>query len=458
MGTLRFPVTDSQGNTSHGLLELTIGDRGPQPDIWLTGTIPGQIIPQGVHARLRGAVTLAGELMVHGLLTAEPNAIVDGGGYQIMFMNGGQADLAGEDTLAWWYTNQTYRVLPDGTILYTHEVDTTGQTLVFRNLSRIMFHEGAGVSTLRNLRVEDSGIEDELGFYPIHFHELGDNSRGSLVENVVVLRGRNHAFVPHASHGITFRGCAAVDITGDAYWWDPPPSNQENHIHATHDTIYERCLAHNVTKQGRGRHRVTGFNLRHGDGNVIIDCLAYRVLGGIDASGKSWPEKGAGSWLARNNQARECHDGHFNWQNNNLMHLVEDTYLIDSGDVGIDHGAYRNGFDYRRAWIYGSPIAVRLHSNSKGGDNPQRFEDIHTDGILEVRQHNLPEQAPTTHLRCSYTRVVYNGEEGAHPSTQIFEDCDLTPADFDLAGIHPQSRIEILERGTRVHVWDGGWD
>ena len=85
-----------------------------------------------------------------------------------------------------------------------------------------------------------------VGRYPLHFHHSRDGSRGSLVDGVVVRRSGNRAFVPHASHGITFRDTVAYDGWEEVYWWDR--STRSDSSNQSHDILYDRAVA--ATRQG----------------------------------------------------------------------------------------------------------------------------------------------------------------------------------------------------------------
>ena len=86
--------------------------------------------------------------------------------------------------------------------------------------------------------------EPDMSCYPVHFHHCHHGSRGSLVEGCVV-RDSSRAFVPHASHGITFRDCVAFGITDDAYWWDD--------AEATDDLVWDHCAAFDVSSDPTNR-------------------------------------------------------------------------------------------------------------------------------------------------------------------------------------------------------------
>ncbi len=59
-----------------------------------------------------------------------------------------------------------------------------------------------------------------LGRYGVHFHMVGDASRGSRLVGGVVRDAGGHAFVAHESHGISFTSCISHNTFDDAYWYD----------------------------------------------------------------------------------------------------------------------------------------------------------------------------------------------------------------------------------------------
>ncbi|QDT17345.1 G8 domain-containing protein [Alienimonas californiensis] len=236
-----------------------------------------------------------------------------------------------------------------------------------------------------------------LGRYPVHFHHCGDSSRGSLVENVVVHECGNRAFVPHASHGVTLRGCVSHDTWEDAYWWDPGEG------HESHDSRWERCVASFVRSDPDFRgYRLTGFNLRHGERNAIADCVAVGVRGNNDASGFLWPEQFGDVWeftncVAHNNKQ----DGLFVWQNNAERHRVGPFVSYHNADNGLEHGAYSNSYEYRDAILYGNGRAgVQVHAVS-GSGKQLRFERLRIEGAgvtrygMEFVKHQPPPGQPT---------------------------------------------------------------
>src|SRR3989344_4551469 len=126
-----------------------------------------------------------------------------------------------------------------------------------------------------------------LGRYSLHFHHSGDGVRGSLVEGTVTRQSGGHAYVPHASHGITFRDTIAYDGWDDAYWWDPPPKdpvrgvNTSNPVNDTDDVLYDNAVAAFLKFDPAFRGgRLNGFFLGPGLRNAVRNSVAIGIQGG----------------------------------------------------------------------------------------------------------------------------------------------------------------------------------
>ncbi|QKW18897.1 hypothetical protein HUT16_07300 [Kitasatospora sp. NA04385] len=212
--------------------------------------------------------------------------------------------------------------------------------------------------------------EAVLGRYGLHFHMLLDTSRGTVVEGVVVRDTGSHAFVPHASHGITFRGCISHNTWEDAYWWDGPIDTRTPQG-PSDDIAYEGCVASRTVFEPNPRgYRLTGFSLGAGTGSSARDCVAVGVQGATGASGYEWPETSEGVWtfercLAHNN----LENGIFVWLNAEHHHTVTQYAAYHNGGWGIEHGAYLNDFDYTASVLYGNAaggIAVHALGRDQG--------------------------------------------------------------------------------------------
>ena len=192
-----------------------------------------------------------------------------------------------------------------------------------------------------------------LGRYALHFHMSNDNNRGTEVRGAVVTDSGSAAYVAHTSHGITFDRTISYDTVESPYWWDVK-SNEEPEFgrDPTDDTLYNETVAAKVIsdRTGGAKNRLTGFSLGCGERNTVTGAVAVGVGDGIQASGFLWPEGAGGCFwdftdnVAHNNKK----NGIFTWQNDDVPHAVSDFVAYRNGGSGIEHGAYRNRFDYER--------------------------------------------------------------------------------------------------------------
>lgn len=201
------------------------------------------------------------------------------------------------------------------------------------------------------------------GRYALHFHHAMDNSIGTTVEGVVVRDSQTHAFVPHASDGITFKDTIAYNTVDDAYWWDQLPLNSVDPGQimnaTTNDVTYDRAVASLVSTDAFFRgYRLSGFLLGIGVGNAVRDSVAVSILGNTNAAGFHWPEQANfrdNVWtttdlVTHNNRV----DGVFVWQNDNHFHNVHGLVAYHNQKTGIEHGAYTNSYRYENGFLYGN--------------------------------------------------------------------------------------------------------
>jgi hypothetical protein len=377
------------------------------------GTISGNVCPCSVTgtAVLEGTVNLEGDLMVAGgTLVARPGVIVNGNGHQIMFMDGGRADFQGSRVFTWSNNGSKMNLERD---------------IEFRNLRRIIFHQGAGPSTLKYFTVADSGTPGVLGDYPIHFHLNGNSTRGTVVEGVVVVNGRNHAYVPHGSHGITFKDTIAYKIRGDAYWWDPGQGGNDST-----GIIYDHALANTITPGSTGKHRLTGFNLRGGN-NTVKNSAAINIDGGADCSGFHWPEKAGDNavWAFTNNHSTSPNcNGIFVWQNDSENHVI-------NGFTGnkIEHGAYVNHYKYNNITV----DSIDVHALGWEINNS-------TIGDITTSAHNDSANGQTFRINNSQIRTFeIDNADGKAPGHYILTNTNLKCADIKQTSIYPGTKITI---------------
>lgn len=390
----------------------------PPKNVQADGTITGSACPCSVTGtvELKGEVSLQGDLVVSGgTLVARPGVNVKGNGHQIVFEMGGKADFQGSKTSTWSGNGSNANLKRD---------------INFTNVSRIMFHHGAGKSTLKYFRVSNSGVSERLGFYPLHFHKNGNSTRGTLVEGVVIDNSANHAFVPHGSHGITFRNTIAKNIIREAYWWDPGPGNE------SHDTVYDHALADGVDyPRSLGdiglHHAMAGFFLGRGNGNVVRNSVTRNVDGGKNCAGFHWPEDENAVWGFKNNAAYGggCH-GVFIWQNDSLPHVLQGF----SGN-GIAHGAYTNLYKFQNLNVE----SVEVHALGANNDSP--IYDGGSLGNVLIRSHTL-DGGPVIFRNVTIgSFTVDNG--GGRAGHYILDNTNLSCGDI---------RYESVAGGTKVVI------
>lgn len=395
------------------------------------GQLTGKACPCMVSGtvQLVGNVDLQGDIMVDGgTLVARPGVSVDGNGHQIMFMNGGRADFQGSPTSSWSGNGSNANLSRDVT---------------FSNMRRIMFHTNAGKSTLKYFSITDSGTSNVLGDYPLHFHLNGNSVRGTLVEGVAVINGRNHAFVPHGSNGITFKNTIAWNTSSTAYWWDAPGTNNCSGRKKTctadnsSDIVFDHALAYKVKPpSGSNGIRTAGFQLGAGKGNVVKNSVATNVTGGKDCSGFHWPEDanqnvGGTVWVFVNNSSYspDCH-GTFVWQNDEGHHVINGF----SGS-GIDHGAYVNKYEYRNVNVPYFEVHALGWLGVTGGSV----------GDVYVGEHNLPSLDPIVFQDVQVKSVVVNNSDGNNdnPSILDFNNTGLTCDKVDFQNVVPGTKVRI---------------
>ncbi|MGI8517442.1 MAG: right-handed parallel beta-helix repeat-containing protein [Acidimicrobiia bacterium] len=474
--------------------------------------VPGIVIEPGATLTLapNRDITLetSGNVLVLGTLASSPAAdvihtvrFVDideskvvGGGMDLLetdvgiwVMEGGRLELNGTAKTAWSYEpEQSW--LPDDEIVITPTASGNFEGFITTTAAglagKIPAEVGLGwkaelLNLTRNVRVEASpegrahilirstspqtiryvsltnlGLFDVLGRYPLHFHHSGPESRGSVVEGVVAKMSGRHAFVPHMSEGITFTDCIAFDTTGDPFWWDEKE--------ASHDIVWERCVAALVRRDDNKPNRLSGFLLGGGDNNVIKDSVAVGVLGGPETGGIDWPASvRVGDWAFSNNISHNNEaNGFWVWQNQ-IGSTVEDFVVYHNGLYGISHGAYNNSFVYRNGIIYGN-----LEASIRFSANGATYENLTIDGagITEVGilTGRHPAQPDSNTLFLNSPIVNHTGpkvlvEEGNRSGDAVFYDfvgCGVEEADVVVDGGLAEGSLMRVQDGERAFAID----
>ena len=254
----------------------------------------------------------------------------------------------------------------------------------------VKFLKGSNPSTIRN-SLFDVRPSTEAGHHPLHWHLMGDDSRGTLVQNITIRNSTNHAFVPHGSHGISLIDVRVENVVGPGLWWPSPGTNETCSFQKfctldnTNDLTVNRMVVDGV-RNAPGDNRgfaLAAFLLGAGSGNSITNSVARNVAASHlkDCAGFRWPESANGNvggnvWVFKNNrsEASGCH-GIFVWQNDGNHHIIDGFVGVPSGsglrDVGggIDHGAYANKYDYRNVdvpYVEVHAVGWKLSNSSVG--------------------------------------------------------------------------------------------
>jgi hypothetical protein len=376
------------------------------------------------------------------------------------------------------------RVTLDQALAHPHPEVTVRDGVTYRaevlNLSRNVTVEGtesgrahilvlaSGAQHLAYVGLRHMGPQHDeagvLGRYPLHFHMVGDGSRGSVVEGAVAYDGGNHAFVAHMSNGVTFRDCVAHDMAEDPYWWDLAPEDDADSV-PSDDVTFERCVAHYI-RYGGDKYGLAGFQLGAGAGNVARGCVAVAVKGESESSpGYHWAShsRDEHTWVFEDNVAHNnANSGIYFWQNN-VPRTVVDRFTVYNCTQGIVAGAYTNLASYRDCTIYGCTEQGLSIVALPGGPPGETitYEGLYvdqaglTDFAVEIGEHHIDADVETAISRCTFTggRTAQVGlpTGGEFLQSYRFDDCVFHGNEFWLADDVPAStllRITDAERGA----------
>jgi hypothetical protein len=269
----------------------------------------------------------------------------------------------------------------------------------------------------------------------------GEESRGTLVEGVVVLNGRNHAFVPHGSNGITIKDSIARNIIGTAFWWDRPGTNncstrsRDCTTDNSNDSLWDHNLVDGVVpREGDRGIRLAGFLLGAGSGNVIRNSAGINIHGNRDCSAFHWPEWanlniGGNVWNFRDNFGEsDCH-GIFVWQNGPNMHPIDGF----SGGT-ISHGAYNNRY------IYSNFDVTEVIIHARGW----RMENGQAGDVTALKHQNGTWPTATFDNVTIESFTVNNAENGgSNPGQYILNGSGLGCEDIVYANALPGTEVVL---------------
>jgi hypothetical protein len=253
----------------------------------------------------------------------------------------------------------------------------------------------------------DGKMRGVRGRYPLHFHEVEDATRDSLVEGCVVRDSGFHGFVPHTSHGITFRDCVAFDCLQAPYWWDVDDAlGDDAESKITKDTVWEHCAA---IRTGLRVGRDGGFVLQAGTTkttgpatNTMRDCVnaaSYQrgdSVSSTEHSGIFWNN---GIWIFEDNVTHNgAGFGAGLWWNPDTQDIA-DRFVVYHHKGTMLAGAYSNPYLWRDCIFYGCQGPIEIHGFGKNA-LPLRFLRCHfdmaglTDRVFQLINNSKVVQAP----------------------------------------------------------------
>lgn len=253
------------------------------------------------------------------------------------------------------------------------------------------------------------------GCYPWHMHMNNDDLKGSVIRDVLVMDSGGHGFVTHATHGISYAGCATLRVQNHAYWWDPPANNSTDPSNNSNFIIYDRCIAA-ITMQGaRPMYRLSDFFLGSGIGNVIRNCVGVGNNGDQHSAFINYPESSNGmdnNWIDDDNLGHNLRPNAFtNWQNTGTDRRINRFTAYNCGDMGMEIGAYSDGTKFDGIQLFGNGLGVKLYSLPSPNGIPDQwgyivhFKDVDSaDGLLIV-PHTLVGKGRTLFLNCKFSSV-----------------------------------------------------
>ncbi|MGH2627753.1 MAG: G8 domain-containing protein, partial [Anaerolineales bacterium] len=230
--------------------------------------------------------------------------------------------------------------------------------------------------------LRDLGARGVLGRYPVHFHMMGDTSRGMVLRGASIWRSDNHFLNIHGSSGITVEDTVGYDVPGAGFFLEAASgrSGGQESLRSTQDKRVRReeererrasesrrkgeepfgnvdnIFIHNLGAKAvwrpgalEERTRVSLFWIGAFN-TILIDNVAVGAVGGRDFSGFHLAENADHS-LSRLPLAMVGNEAHsngahglFSWTNSKLAFDIVGFSAWRNGRSGVALGAYNHRF------------------------------------------------------------------------------------------------------------------
>lgn len=328
----------------------------------------------------------------------------------------------------------------------------TDNAALVKRRAHIMFSHVEETQTLKHLELFNLGPRKKLadgktvtiqGRYGLHFHMT--MATGHLVDGVAMHEIGSHAFVPHASHGMTIKNSISYNTWDAPFWYDRALTVPERAVNDTNDLLLDGNVAAWVNADPFHSARLSAFVLGGGQRNILRNSVAVGVRGGATSSGFEWLENRIDSaWTFQDNVAHNNRiDGIFTWQNwadKTPLHVVENSTVYHNGQSGIEHGAYGNGYVYRNMNVYGNRgSGVRIHA----GSIPEHFGTLTFEG-----------------LTIDGAGITISGFQIGHHNSQVGLAGSTLIKNNLVKNLHPQvgKAVQWEYAGPALHLGDNGVD
>ncbi|MGQ0571685.1 MAG: G8 domain-containing protein, partial [Armatimonadota bacterium] len=258
-----------------------------------------------------------------------------------------------------------------GVLRYTHDgtIDAAGEVaLLSRNVvvtskypndemnGHTMFMGGAtgGISYTEFRELGNLGC---LGRYPVHFHVMGDSSRGMRVRGASIWRSDNNFLNVHGSSGVTVEDTVGYHAPGLGYYIGEPAAGVPSN-----DTLFVGNLAARVVwRQGalQAQQRASGFWISTLNNTQMVGNVSSGSWGtssndsGFHVAEDSTHTPGfTPLFLVRNEAHSNNGAGLFTWRNHFPVLTVVDFRGWRNGNAGINWGAYNLQMRVHRSKLF----------------------------------------------------------------------------------------------------------
>ena len=226
---------------------------------------------------------------------------------------------------------------------------------LYPQLGHTMYMQNA-TGSVAYAEFRDLGNLGCLGRYPVHFHMMGESSRGMAVRGASIWRSQNHFLNLHGSAGVLIEDTVGFDAVGAGFFIGEAATGM-----LSPDNVFIHNLAAKVVEKAgmlQTDTRTSGFWIRNGN-TVLIDNVAagswqqYKLDSGffLQGDGEFDPAKRVLVFV-RNEAHSNKSNGWLSWTNTGQYFVLLDFRTWRNGKTGMFWGAYGPKFHIHRAQAF----------------------------------------------------------------------------------------------------------